>query len=129
MFFKNRQEQIVDVNKLIDQTREGDQDRYKVRRIEKFLTREVRETQKSFPEELERKREENKECYSFYYPFVMFGSDVLETIAGIIEYDLPEEIQRQMEEDYEKAVAWNEELARKGAIKDDEREMCGVHTL
>ena len=129
MFFKNRQEQIVDVNKLIDQTREGDQDRYKVRRIEKFLTREVCIAQKNFPEELEGKRKENKECYTFYYPFVLFGNDELKTIADIIEYDLPEEIQRQMEEDYEKAVAWNEELARKGAIKDDEREMCGVHTL
>jgi len=117
MFFKNRQEQIVDVNKLIDQTREGDQDRYKVGRIKKFLTQEVRETQESFPEELERKRKENKECYTFYYPFVLFGSDVSKAIADVIEYDLPEEIQRQMEEDYEKAVAWNEELA-KGQAKE-----------
>ena len=120
MFFKNRQAQMVDVNKLIDQTREGEHDRYKVERIERFLTQKVCEEQKSFPEELEGKRKENKECYTFYYPFVLFEDNALKTIADIIEYDLPEEIQRQMEEDYEKAVAWNEELARKGAIKDDE---------
>ena len=115
MFFKNRQEQMVDVNKLIDQTREGEQDRYKVERIKRFLTQDVREAQTKFPEELEGKRKENKECYAFYYPFVLFGNDVLKTIAEIIEYDLPEEMQRQMEEDYEKAVIRNEVLAREQA--------------
>lgn len=117
MFFKNRQAQMVDVNKLIDQTRESEQDRYKVGRIKKFLTQEVRDAQIDFPEDLEGKRKKNEECYSFYYPFVMFGDDILKTIAEIIEYDLPEEMQRQMEEDYEKAVAWNEELA-KGQAKE-----------
>lgn len=118
MFFKNRQAQMVNVNELIEQTRESEQDRYKVERIERLLTQEVCIAQKNFPEELEGKRKENKECYTFYYPFVLFGNNELKTIAEIIEYDLPEEIQRQMEEDYEKAVAWNEELARKGAIKE-----------
>jgi len=117
MFFKNRQAQMVNVNELIEQTRESEQDRYKVERIERFLTQEVCIAQKNFPEELEGKRKENKECYNFYYPFVLFGSDVLKAIADVIEYDLPEEIQRQMEEDYEKAVAWNEELA-KGQAKE-----------
>lgn len=112
MFFKNRQAQMVDVNKLIDQTRESEQDRYKVERIERLLTQEVLEAQKNFPEELEGKRKENKELYTFYYPFVVFRDDILKTIADIIEYDLPEEMQRQMEDDYKKAVAWNEELAK-----------------
>lgn len=117
MFFKNRQAQMVNVNELIEQTRESEQDRYKVERIERLLTQGVREAQIIFPKELEGKRKENKELYTFYYPFVLFGNDVLKTIADIIEYDLPEEMQRQMEEDYEKAVAWNEELA-KGQAKE-----------
>lgn len=121
MFFKNRQAQMVNVNELIKQTKESEHDRYKVERIEKFLTQEVLIAQKNFPEELEEKRKENKECFNFYYPFVLFRSDTLKTIADVIGYDLPEEIQRQMEADYEKAVAWNVELAKGQAKMDNSR--------
>ena len=112
MFFKNRQAQMVDVNKLVEQAKEGVLERDRLSRIERLLTEKAKEIQASFREELEEKKKEKREVYTWAYPFVLFHNDDLSKIAEIIEYDLPEEMQRTMEEDYEKAVAWNEELAK-----------------
>ena len=112
MFFKKNQTQIVDVNKLVEQTKVGVLERDRLSRIEKLLTEKVKEIQASFREELEAKKEKRETCYTWAYPFVLFHNDDLATIANIIEYDLPGEMQRQMEEDYKKADIWNKELSR-----------------
>lgn len=109
--FEKRQNQVVNFNQLLEQMRENEEARMMIDRIKRYLNSIVELEQRSFKERLIGRDKDDK-FYTFEYPFLVLRGD-LEKIVDIIEYDMPEVLQRQMEEDYTFAAAWNREIEAK----------------
>lgn len=100
-----KQNQQIDVNTLLKQIKESERDRYKLDVLSRFLSNCVQNEHNKFCIE-KQNWEDDKKFYDFYYPFRLFDED-LKKIVDIVEFDLPEEVQIQVEEDYQYAVEWN----------------------
>lgn len=102
--FKQKMVVEVDLNELIEQVKRGERAVAKLSAITAFLDEKFYNMHEKFVGDLSKGNE--KEFYSWYYPFEVFDSSVKE-LANVMGYKMSEEMCALREEDLQKAIEYN----------------------
>lgn len=108
----NKQNQNVNFNELMEQMREGERAKIKLDRVCRLITSHIMEQRADFLKDFDKQKAEGRECYSWRYPFEIYGD--YKELVDIIDYRLPDELLEQLHEDFEAATAHNKSIQQEG---------------
>lgn len=101
-----KQEQIVNVNEILSQMKDGMTALGQIQTLSDYMTSIVRQNHYDFLSEKDKCQENNKKFYTFCYPFKVLD-DELNKVAQMIGYEIDTDLMKDVVTDLEYAIEWN----------------------